>query len=127
MTDIKDKIDEFHRPFYTNYVIQPLELTTFKPKSHNIYHYTKYVKNAGPMNRFKCFRFEKTHQLHKRCDQSSNNFKNKALSIATTYSLSFDPKYKEINYEMGRRLNRNSFRRSTKTFGTIFQFRPNLL
>lgn len=95
-------------------------MTTFKPKTHHIHHYPEYVENAGPMSRFKCFRFERTHQIHKRCDQASNNFKNKAFSIATTYSLSFSPKYQEIKYETGRILNRNSFRRNKQHLEPFF-------
>lgn len=55
---------------------------TIIPKMHHLQHYSSTIEKMGNPRFFSCIKYERKHQTYKRSEKNSNQFKNKALSIA---------------------------------------------
>lgn len=58
-----------------------------KPKYHILVHYPNFMKKAGPVSQFSCFKFEAKHKFLKKSAFTNSCKKNKAYSVAVKHQL----------------------------------------
>lgn len=105
----RDKLNDFQAEvnnFLNNYIefIVKANLESFVFKIHYLFHYKRAIEHFGPLALYSTVKYEREHQVHKRGDANSNQFKNKALSLAKRCALGFQLDFNVLDYEIKKEI-----------------------
>lgn len=105
----KDKLAAFQdevNSFLNNYIkfVVRENLESFVFKLHYLVHYRRAIEHFGPLALYSTVKYERGHQIHKRGDSNSNQFKNKAYSLAKRCALGFQVDFKVLDFEVKKQI-----------------------